>query len=52
MGSATIRRKKTGRPVRFELADQTRPAIDDYLRLIGRKAGQFLFAGRGIPIVG
>ena len=44
---ATIRQKKTGRPVRFELTDQTRMAIDEYLRLTGRKPGQFLFAGRG-----
>jgi integrase len=47
MDRATIRQKKTGRPVRFELTDQTRMAIDDYLRLTGRRAGQFLFAGRG-----
>ena len=46
MDRATIRQKKTGRPVRFELTDQTRQAIDEYLRLTGRKAGQFLFAGR------
>lgn len=46
MDRATIRQKKTGRPVRFELTDQTRMAIDDYLRLTGRKPGQFLFAGR------
>jgi integrase len=44
---ATIRQKKTGRPVRFELTDQTRSAVDDYLRLTGRKSGQYLFAGRG-----
>jgi integrase len=44
---ATIRQKKTGRPVRFELTDQTRLAIDEYLRLTGRKAYQLLFAGRG-----
>ena len=44
---ATIRQKKTARPVRFELTDQTRMAIDEYLRLTGRKPGQFLFAGRG-----
>ena len=44
---ATIRQKKTGRPVRFELTEQTRQALDEYLRLTGRKAGQFLFAGRG-----
>jgi len=47
MDRATIRQRKTGRPVRFELTDQTRMAIDEYLRLTGRKAGQFLFAGRG-----
>ena len=29
---ATVRQKKTGRPVKFELTDQTREAIDDYLR--------------------
>lgn len=44
---ATIRQKKTGRPVRFELTEQTRMAIDDYLRATGRKPGEFLFAGRG-----
>ena len=44
---ATIRQKKTGRPVRFELTEHTRKAIDDYLRLTERKPGQFLFAGRG-----
>jgi integrase len=43
---ATVRQKKTGRPVRFELTEQTRQALDDYLRLTGRKAGEFLFAGR------
>jgi integrase len=47
MDRATIRQKKTGRPVRFELTDQTRLAIDEYLRLTGPKPGQFLFAGRG-----
>ena len=47
MDRATIRQKKTGRPVRFELTDQTRQAIDEYLRLTSRKAGQFLFGGRG-----
>lgn len=43
MDRATVRQKKTGRPVRFELTDQTRQAIDEYLRLTGRTAGQFLF---------
>lgn len=44
---STIRQKKTGRPVRFELTEQTRMAIDDYLRTTKRSPGQFLFAGRG-----
>ena len=47
MDRATLRQKKTGRPVRFELTDQTRLAIDEYLRLTGRKPSQVLFAGRG-----
>jgi hypothetical protein len=29
---ATLRQKKTGRPVRFELTEATRQAIDDYVR--------------------
>ena len=44
---ATVRQRKTGRPVRFEITEQTRLAIDDYLRVTERKPGQFLFAGRG-----
>ena len=36
---ATVRQRKTGRPVRFELTEQTRQAIDDYLRLTGRQPG-------------
>ena len=43
---ATVRQKKTGRPVRFELTDQTRQAIDDYIRLASKKPGDFLFVGR------
>jgi integrase len=46
---ATVRQKKTGRPVRFELSDQTRQAIDDYLKATGKRPGEFLFTGhRGI----
>ena len=30
---ATVRQKKTGRPVRFELTEQTRQAIDEHLRV-------------------
>ena len=52
MDRATIRQKKTGRPVRFELTDQTRQAIDEYLRLTGRQPGQFLFAAGADPTAG
>ena len=29
---ATVRQKKTGQPIRFELTEQTRQAIDDYMK--------------------
>jgi hypothetical protein len=32
---ATIRQRKTGRPVRFESTEVTRQAVDDYLRASG-----------------
>ena len=43
---ATVRQKKTGRPVRFEITEQARQAVDEYLRVTQRKAGTFLFGGR------
>lgn len=43
---ATVRQKKTGRPVRFELSEQTRQAVDDYLRVTRKRPGEFLFIGR------
>ena len=39
-------RTRTGRPVKFELTDQTRQAVDDYLRASGKKSGEFLFTSR------
>jgi integrase len=44
---ATVRQKKTGRPVRFELTEQTRQAVDDYIKADGKKPGEFLLTGRG-----
>jgi integrase len=41
---ATVRQKKTGQPVRFEVTEQTRQAIDDYVRAADIKPGEFLFA--------
>jgi integrase len=46
---ATVRQRKTGRPVRFELTEVTRQALDDYLRATGRSAGECLFPGRRDP---
>ena len=46
---ATVRQRKTGRPVRFELSEQTRQAVDDYLRATGKRPGEFLFTGRRGP---
>ena len=43
---ASVRQRKTKRPVRFELTEQTRQAIDEYLADSGKKAGEYLFDGR------
>src|SRR6266568_5420054 len=46
---ATVRQKKNGRPVRFELSEQTREAIDYYLKAANKRSGEFLFTGRRGP---
>ena len=46
---AIVRQKKTGRPVHFEITEQTRQAVDDYLRVANRKQGEFLFAAQCQP---
>ena len=46
---AKVRQRKTGRPVRFELTEQTRQAIDAYLTATGKKPGEFLFTSRRRP---
>ena len=43
---ATVRQKKTGHPVKFELTEQTRQALDDYIKAARKQSGEFLFAGR------
>ena len=43
---ATVRQKKTGHPVRFEITEQTRQALDDYISAEGKRVGEFLFSGR------
>jgi integrase len=37
---ATVRQKKTGQPVRFEMTEQTREAVDNYIRAANKKPGQ------------
>ena len=43
---ATVRQRKTGSPVKFGLTDQTRQAVDDYLKAANKKSGEYLFTGR------
>jgi integrase len=43
---ATVRQEKAGRPVRFELSEQTRQSFDDYLKATHKRPGEFLFTGR------
>jgi len=43
---ATVRQRKTGRPVKFELTDQTRQAVDGYLKAAGKEPGEFLFTSQ------
>lgn len=44
---ATIRQRKTGRPVKFELTEQTRTAIDDFISKFNLEDQKYLFQGRG-----
>lgn len=43
---ATVRQRKTGRPVKFEITEQTRQAIDEYLLAADKKPGDYLFSSR------
>jgi integrase len=44
---ATVRQRKTGRPVKFEITEQTRQAIDDHLAASLSPERIYLFQGRG-----
>ena len=39
---ATVRQNKTGLPVRFEITEQTRQAIDEHLAATRKRPGDFL----------
>ena len=43
---AIVLQRKTGRPVKFELSEQTRQAIDCYLKTRLKSTGEFLFPSR------
>ena len=49
MHRATIVQRKTGRPVQFELTDQTRKSVADWLRHTRRTASDYLFPSRRRP---
>jgi integrase len=49
LARATVRQRKTGRSVRFELTEQTRQAVDDYVKAAGKMPGEFLFTSRRRP---
>ena len=40
MERATVRQRKTGQPVRFKLTEQTREAIDAYVKDNWQEAGR------------
>lgn len=46
---ATVRQRKTGRPVKFEITEQTRQAVDVYLGSQRKKRSDYLFTGRRGP---
>jgi integrase len=43
---ATVVQKKTGRPVQFELTEQTRTSLQDWVQQLGQFREQFLFPSR------
>ena len=46
---ACIRQRKTGHPVKFELTEQTREAVDAYLKTKPMHLGDYLFDSRDRP---
>lgn len=46
---ATVRQRKTGRPVKFEITEQTRQAVDAYLAANHKNPNNFLFTGNRGP---
>jgi len=46
---ARVRQRKTGHPVKFEMTEQTREAVDGYIMAKQKHLGDYLFESRGRP---
>ena len=46
---ARVRQCKTGHPVKFELTELTREAVDTYIKVKQKQLGEYLFESRGRP---
>jgi hypothetical protein len=44
---ARVRQRKTGHPVKFEMTEQTREAVDAYIMTKQEQLGDYLFESRG-----
>jgi integrase len=47
---ATTRQQTTGRPLQFELTEQTRQAVEAWIKRSGKCGHYFLFTGRGSAV--
>ncbi len=48
LARVTVRQRRPGQPVRFETTDRARQSTDEYIKIIGKQPGDFLFeAGAG-----
>ena len=47
---ATVRQKKTGQPVKFEMTEQTREAVDSYIGAANKKPGSSSSAAVAVGI--
>ena len=45
MDRATVLQRKTGQPVKFEITEHTRLAVDDYLKTVQKTPADFIFIG-------
>jgi integrase len=43
---AVVRQRKTGHPVKFEVSELTREALDSYIRGVGARPGDYLFPSK------